>query len=157
MKDKHGQDVDVVLGYDSASYYGEQFHLHGPLWFMCRKHATLTLLEVVDLSHPVYNAVPGRYVNRIGNAQFTIEGKTYRTEVNDGPNNTLHGGTNNWSYRTWDVIGVKRDSITFAIFDIEGSSQGFPGRVDAKVRYSVSGSRWHIEMEASSPEAKTRM
>ncbi|KAL2759959.1 hypothetical protein ACRALDRAFT_1067364 [Sodiomyces alcalophilus JCM 7366] len=132
VNDKHGNEVDVVLGYDDASYYP------------------------VDPGHPVYNAIPGRYVNRIGGAQYTIDGKTYHTEKNDGPGNTLHSGGNNWSWRFWDVLDVTDSSITFFISDPEGASQGFPGKVDCKVTYSVvDGGRWDIKMEATSPEAKT--
>lgn len=48
-------------------------------------------------------------------------------------------------------------AITFFISDPEGASQGFPGRVDCTVTYSVAdGGRWNIKMEAVSPEAKTR-
>ena len=130
VKDKNGEDVDVVLGYDDVDYYPE------------------------DPGHPVYNAIPGRYVNRIGNAQYTIDNKTYHTEANDGTN-TLHSGTNNWSYRFWKVSDFTDDSITFSIHDASNSSQGMLGSVDASVTYSVAGSTWNIKMEATSPNAKT--
>jgi aldose 1-epimerase len=103
----------------------------------------------------VYNAIPGRYVNRIGDAQYTLGDKTYHTEANDG-NNTLHSGSNNWSYRFWEVSGFTEDSITFSIHDASNSSQGMLGSVDASVTYSVEGSTWNIKMEATSPNAKTR-
>jgi aldose 1-epimerase len=130
VKDKNGEDVDVVLGYDDADYYA------------------------VDPTHPVYNAIPGRYVNRIGNAQYSIDGTTYHTERNDG-NNTLHSGTNNWSFRTWDVADASEDSITFTIRDASNSSLGMLGRVDSRVTYSVKGSTWKIEIAAKSSERKT--
>jgi aldose 1-epimerase len=114
------------------------------------------LSKAEDPSHPVYNAVPGRYVNRIGNAQYTIDDKTYHTQKNDG-NNTLHSGTNNWSFRTWDVSDVSDDSITFSISDASNSSLGMLGDVEASVTYSVKGSTWSIKFEATSPDEKTRM
>jgi len=107
------------------------------------------------MSHPTYNSIPGRYANRIGKGQFSIDGTTYRTQKNDGAN-TLHSGTNNWSYRTWDVAAVTNTSITFSIVDRAGASTGMPGRVDANVTYSVANSTWNIKMEAVSPESKTR-
>lgn len=109
-----------------------------------------------DPGHPVYNAIPGRYANRIGNGKYTLDGKTYLTEKNDG-NNTLHSGTNNWSYRFWDVTEVTDDSITFSILDKANSSQGFPGDVKASVTYSVKGSTWNIKMTAEALDHKTRM
>lgn len=107
-----------------------------------------------DPGHPVYNAIPGRYVNRIGNARYTIGDTTYMTETNDG-NNTLHSGTNNWSFRTWNVTKVSADSITFSIEDPAYSSKGMPGTVYASVTYSVTNNTWDVKMEATSPEAKT--
>jgi aldose 1-epimerase len=130
VKDKNGEDVDVVLGYDDVDYYP------------------------VDPGHPVLNAIPGRYVNRIGHGQYTIGNTTFLTEKNDG-NNTLHSGTNNWSFRDWEVTEFTEDSITFAIHDASNSSQGMIGDVDASVTYSVSDSTWKITMEATSPEALT--
>ncbi|EOA82566.1 hypothetical protein ACJQWK_04419 [Exserohilum turcicum] len=130
VKGSKGQELDIVLGYDNTSYYP------------------------VDPGHPVYNAIPGRYVNRIGNAEYSIDNVTYHTERNDGPN-TLHSGTNNWSYRTWNVSRVTKSSITFSIRDASNSSLGMIGRVDASVTYSVSKNKWHISMDATSPEAKT--
>ncbi|KAF1947715.1 aldose 1-epimerase [Clathrospora elynae] len=130
VKDASGKQQDIVLGYDNTSYYP------------------------VDPGHPVYNAIPGRYVNRIGNGQYSIGETVYHTEKNDGPN-TLHSGTNNWSYRVWNVSAVTNSSITFSISDASNSSLGMIGRVDASVTYSVSKNKWSISMDATSPEAKT--
>lgn len=108
-----------------------------------------------DPGHPVYNAIPGRYANRIGKATYTIDGKVFKTQDNDG-GNTLHSGTNNWSFRTWNVAAVSADSITFSITDASNSSLGMIGTVHANVTYSVAGGKWNIKMLADSPEAKTR-
>ncbi|KAF2748029.1 aldose 1-epimerase [Sporormia fimetaria CBS 119925] len=129
VKDKNGVERDIVLGYDNTSYYP------------------------VDPGHPVYNAIPGRYANRIGNGQFTIDNVTYHLVKNDGPN-TLHSGPNNWSFRTWNVSEVTEKSITFSLHD-PANSTGMPGRVEANVTYSVEANKWKIVMEAISPEAKT--
>lgn len=130
VKDKNGKDIDVVLGYDDPAYYP------------------------VDPGHPVYNAIPGRYANRIGKATYTIDGVVYKTQDNDG-GNTLHSGTNNWSFRVWNVTAVTADSITFSIHDPSNSSLGMIGDVDSTVTYSVANNKWNIKIEASSPQAKT--
>lgn len=114
------------------------------------------LIPAEDKGHPVYNSIPGRYVNRIGKGTYKIDNTTYTTELNDGTN-TLHSGTNNWSYRVWNVTAATEDSITFAITDASNSSEGMLGLVNAQVTYSVSDSAWKIKMEATSPEEKTRM
>ncbi|KAH6616028.1 galactose mutarotase-like domain-containing protein [Chaetomium sp. MPI-SDFR-AT-0129] len=130
VKDKNGDDIDVVLGYDDAAYYP------------------------VDPGHPVYNSIPGRYANRIGNGTYTLNGETIHTEQNDG-NNTLHSGTNNWSYRVWEVTDLQDDAITFAILDKSNSSLGFFGDVQASVTYSVKGSKWNIKFTAESLDQDT--
>ncbi|KAK4183618.1 aldose 1-epimerase [Podospora australis] len=130
VKDKNGEDIDVVLGYDDVDYYPK------------------------DPGHPVYNAIPGRYANRIGNGQYSIDGEKFTTEKNDG-DNTLHSGTNNWSFRFWDVTALSADSITFSILDKSNSSQGFPGDVKSSVTYSVTNSTWKIKITAESPDRKT--
>ncbi|KAK3897029.1 galactose mutarotase-like domain-containing protein [Staphylotrichum tortipilum] len=130
VKDKNGKDIDVVLGYDDVAYYPK------------------------DPGHPVYNAIPGRYANRIGKGQYTIDGVTYKTEQNDGAN-TLHSGTNNWSFRVWNVTAFTEDSITFSILDASNSSLGMLGRVESSVTYSVAGSTWTIKMNAKSLDQKT--
>jgi len=129
VKDKNGVERDIVLGYDNASYYP------------------------VDPGHPVYNAIPGRYVNRIGNGTFTLDNVTYHTAQNDGPN-TLHSGPNNWSFRVWNVTDVTKNSITYSIYD-PANSTNMPGRVEATVTYSLSKNKWNIVIDAISPEVRT--
>ena len=80
---------------------------------------------------------------------------TYHTEKNDG-DNTLHSGTNNWSYRTWKVADLTADSITFSISDAADAEKGMPGRVEANVTYSVKDTAWNIKMHATAPDTKTR-
>ncbi|KAK5662477.1 hypothetical protein OQA88_8388 [Cercophora sp. LCS_1] len=130
VKDKNGADIDVVLGYDDIDYYPK------------------------DPGHPVYNAIPGRYANRIGKATYTIDGVVYKTQDNDG-GNTLHSGTNNWSFRFWNVTAVSADSITFSILDKSNSSLGMIGDVTSSVTYSVTNSTWNIKITANSLDAKT--
>jgi aldose 1-epimerase len=103
----------------------------------------------------VYNAIPGRYVNRIGKATYTLDNVTYHTEMNDG-NNTLHSGTNNWSYKFWNVTAVSDTSITFSISDPGMTEKGMPGLINANVTYSVTNSKWSIKMMATAPEVRTR-
>lgn len=104
----------------------------------------------------MYNSIPGRYVNRIGYGHYELDGKTYNTEKNDG-DNTLHSGTNNWSYRTWKVASAKPDSVTFSIYDKSNSSQNMLGDVEASVVYTVKDGVLNIKMNAKSLDQATRM
>lgn len=109
--------------------------------------------SATDPAHPVYNAVPGRYAGRIGNATFTLDNVTYHTAKNDGPN-TLHSGPNNWSYRVWNLTAMTNNSITFSLHD-PANSTDMPGRVNTNVTYSLSANKWSIKIEAVSPDTDT--
>ena len=74
VPDRNGKLGDVVLGYDSLDGY------------------------VNDKSY--FGALIGRYGNRIGQAQFTLDGKTYTLAKNNGEN-TLHGGTKGFNKAVW--------------------------------------------------------
>ncbi|KAF1812270.1 aldose 1-epimerase [Eremomyces bilateralis CBS 781.70] len=131
VKDRHGVERDIVLGYDNASYYP------------------------IDESHPHLGGVPGRYANRIKNGTYDIDGVTYHTDLNDNDGlNTLHGGRNGWDYRNFTVVAHSSDRIVFRLID-EDCSMGFPGRVEAEIEYSVSAFTWHIKMWAKNFTEKT--
>jgi aldose 1-epimerase len=49
-----------------------------------------------------FGAITGRYANRIGGAQFTLNGQTYHLIANNGAN-TLHGGPNALNHQVWTV------------------------------------------------------
>ena len=49
-----------------------------------------------------YGATVGRVANRIGNAEFELNGRKYQLPVNDGKNH-LHGGIHGLTFRTWKM------------------------------------------------------
>lgn len=150
VKDKRGNDIDIVLGYDDINFYRKATRPYSEY-----AHDLLTSIYLAeDKSHPVYNSIPGRYVNRIGRAQYTIDNVTYHTEKNDGPN-TLHSGNNNWSWRFWNVTAVSDDSITFSILDKSNTSLNMIGDVQASVVYTVTPNKLNIKMFARSLTNKT--
>jgi aldose 1-epimerase len=131
IQDVHGTELDIVLGFDNASHYSE------------------------SALHPHLNGVPGRYANRIRNGTFTIDGKTYHTDLNDnGGLDTLHGGADGWDWRNWTVAAHTTDSITFSLIDPPGK-EGFPGQVVSYVTYTLTPHQWHIRMTALSTTKKT--
>ncbi|HVX49229.1 MAG TPA: aldose epimerase family protein [Chitinophagaceae bacterium] len=110
--DKNGNKNSIVLGYDSLSGY---------------------------LAHPPYfGATIGRYGNRIGNAQFTLDGKTYKLAANNGKN-SLHGGVKGFDKQVWDAT-VANDSVpslTLKYLSKDGE-EGFPGNLSATVQFTLT-------------------
>jgi aldose 1-epimerase len=86
-----------------------------------------------------YGAITGRYANRIANAQFTLNGQTYRLIANNGAN-SLHGGPNALDKQVWAVSptpaanGVAA-TLTYVSKDGE---QNFPGTLTTHVTYMLT-------------------
>lgn len=110
VADKNGQLRDVVLGYDNAEGYesGDKF----------------------------FGATVGRSANRIGNAQFELNGTTYKLTANDNENN-LHSGPDFYNQRMWEVKELGEHQVTFALHSPDGD-QGYPGAVDIQVTYELN-------------------
>src|SRR5690606_13687095 len=112
VPDRDGQSADVVLGYATAQQYVDQ-----PQYF---------------------GATVGRYANRIAGGAFTLDGKQYRIETNDGPNH-LHGGTLGFDKVMWTVESVSAGSPARAVLvytspDGEG---GYPGTLQVTATYTL--------------------
>lgn len=111
IPDKDGKLLDVVLGYDNPKQY------EGP-------------------AGTFFGATVGRNANRIGNAEFTLNGKEYKLDKNNGENN-LHSGLDFQSFRVWDVKETTENSITFALSSPDGD-QGYPGALYIEVKYTLT-------------------
>lgn len=133
VNDKNGKPRDVALGYNNIEGYLNQ-------------------------NGAYFGAAVGRYSNRIGKAQFTLDGVTYKLAANNGPN-TLHGGLKGWDKRVWKVVSATKDSILLSIVDPAGT-EGFPGTVTASVRYSVSAKgirvAWTGKTDKATPFSPTQ-
>lgn len=84
----------------------------------------------------------GRYANRIGNSEFTLNGKTYSLPANEGKN-ILHGGPAAFHKRLW-AADADDESVTFTIDSADGDN-GFPGNLTAGVRFSLDGAALRVE------------
>ena len=112
MPDKAGKIEDVQIGYDTLDGY-------------------LTKPEF-------FGATVGRVANRIGKGRFTLDGKTYKTPTNDGPN-SLHGGTKGFDKVLWEVVEVKNGpaaSVTLRYVSPDGD-MGYPGTVTTFATYTL--------------------
>jgi aldose 1-epimerase len=111
--DRTGKFGDVVLGLDDVAAYQK-----GTAFF---------------------GALIGRYGNRIGHAQFMLEGKAYTLIPNDN-GNTLHGGSQGFDKHVWTATpGASPDGQTLELAYIsKDGEQGFPGTLTAKVVYTLT-------------------
>ena len=110
VPDKAGTSADVVLGYDSVEGY---------LANGCFFGATI-----------------GPSANRIDQACFTIDGKTYQLAANDGTNNLHSDDNNGYHKRIWNAA-PKDNSVVFTLADSDGS-MGFPGNKNVQLTYTVT-------------------
>ncbi len=77
----------------------------------------------------------GRFANRIAGARFTLDGREFRLDANEPPNQ-LHGGTDGFHARVWDVEEHDGRAVEFRLTSPDGD-QGYPGRVQVSARYEL--------------------
>jgi aldose 1-epimerase len=123
--DRSGKLEDIVGGYESVDGYVKKT--------------------------PYFGTTVGRVANRIKNAEFKLEGKTYKLAANNGPHN-LHGGNKGWDKVIWTATpGASREdpSVAFSYLSKDGE-EGFPGNVTAKVTYTLTrNNELKIDIEAT--------
>ncbi|MCL2286143.1 MAG: galactose mutarotase [Firmicutes bacterium] len=107
---KDGKLYDVVLGLDKAEDYG-------------------------TAQHPFFGVVAGRVANRIAKGAFTLSGKNYQLETNDGPHH-LHGGIEGFDKKVWSVDEVTGNKIVFTYNSPDGDAK-YPGNLNARVTYNL--------------------
>ena len=85
-------------------------------------------------------SVIGRFANRIKDAQFSIDGKTYSVTRNNGSNH-LHGGKQNFKKVVWlaKALPAKDDEVSaqFTYLSADGE-EGFPGNLTTVVTYTLT-------------------
>lgn len=116
----------------------------------------------VNLGHPnmedytrvkgnYYGAVVARVCGRIRDSGFTIDGKEYRLEPNNGKN-FLHGGENAFHTKAYKIENKTKDQMDFTYFSKDGE-EGFPGNLHFKVRYKLTAENaLEIHFEAKSDQ-----
>ena len=114
VPDRNGKLADITLGFDKLDgYLGE---------------------------HPYFGAIVGRYANRIGKAQFTLDGKVYKLAANDNENH-LHGGNKGFDKKVWRLedIGATNDGAMVKLSYIsEDGEEGYPGNLACSVTYTLT-------------------
>ncbi len=113
VPDRSGHLADVALGHDSLQGY--------------------------LAASPYFGAVVGRYANRIARGRFSLEGRTYRLAINNGPNH-LHGGLKGYDKVVWRARSFQRGDSTGVIFEhtSPNGDEGYPGTVRVSVTYTLT-------------------
>src|SRR5713226_5718581 len=112
--DRAGRVADVVLGRDDLEGY-----------VAVRRFLGATI---------------GRYANRIANGAFELDGHRFRLPTNDG-RNALHGGLAGFDRKNWTItaLGEKPGPFVTLSYDSPDGEEGYPGRLQTSVTYSISG------------------
>ena len=84
--------------------------------------------------------VVGRCANRIGGSSFSIDGETFHVTPNEGPN-CLHGGPQGFDKRLWrfQSPAAPEERRVSLIYVSEDGEAGFPGRVEVRAIYELTG------------------
>lgn len=80
--------------------------------------------------------IVGPYANRIGNAKFSIDGTEYVLSANEKGVTCLHSN-GEFNTAVWDAEIIDDNSIAFTYTSPDGHN-GFPGKIDVKVTYSLN-------------------
>lgn len=113
VPDREGTVEDIVHGYDTVAGY--------------------------EVNEPSFGAPVGRCANRISDGHFTINGKEYKLDQNDGPN-CLHSGFLRFNYLMYEAEYEKGDGeecLVFSRLSPDGE-QNFPGNFDYSITYRLT-------------------
>ncbi|MGL5546698.1 MAG: aldose epimerase family protein, partial [Tannerellaceae bacterium] len=78
----------------------------------------------------------GRYGNRIGNAQFALDGTTYNLPKNNDEH-CLHGGPDGYHNVVWEAKQLDDQTLQLTYTSPDGDA-GFPGKLDMTVIYRLT-------------------
>ncbi|EFL41516.1 aldose epimerase family protein [Streptomyces griseoflavus] len=129
IPDRRGRYANVSLGFDTVEEY--------------------------VASSPYFGALIGRYGNRVGKGRFTLDGTPYQLSVNDGEN-SLHGGSQGFDKRVWDVEPFTRGSDVglYLYYTSVDGEMGYPGTLRTKVTYTLTrNGDWRVDYEATTDRA----
>ena len=124
VPNKDGGLTDVVLGYDTAAGY--------------------------ETGHGHLGGMIGRVGNRIGGARFSLNGREYKLDKNNGEA-CLHGGFKSYDHCMWNAEIEGENSVRFTRLSPDGE-QGFPGNLHVSVTYTLTknGAALSIDYDAVS-------
>ncbi len=108
LKDRHGDNQDVCLGYEDLETY-----MH---------------------SDACLGATIGPYANRLAQAQIKDLDRIYHLDANEG-SNTLHSGSAGFDHKIFQIETVNHDAVSF-LYEAKDGEGGFPGHRRFRVSFS---------------------
>lgn len=112
VPDKKGRIADVNLGYDKLEKYFTNGNFFG--------------------------ASVGPIANRTADAKFSLDGKTYKLDVNDGKNNLHTHFDQGFHKRVFEAaVDEKKNSVTFTL-SMKDKELGLPGNRRFSITYTVT-------------------
>lgn len=115
VKQDDGSQNDIVHGFDKIEDYLAPDYLRHYPWF---------------------GAAIGRYGNRIKNAMFHLDDKTYLLSKNNG-NDQLHGGIEGFDKKVWTLVSYDAAAVELTYTSAAGE-EGYPGNLRVNVRFELS-------------------
>ena len=122
VPDAHGDVANVVLGFAS---------LH----------------EYLASDNTYFGGLIGRFANRLAGGRFSLDDKSYTVDVN-AAGNCLHGGRSGFDKRLWHAEPLSDNELRLSLTSPDGD-QGFPGRLNVEVTYSLLDSGVRIDYRAT--------
>ena len=131
MEDRNGEAEVITLSPQSAYYFSKE------------KYAGLTV---------------GRTAGRIKDAEFEVDGVTYKFNANDR-GNLLHGGDKSMAFKFFDYTIDDNDEETIVTYStyIKDMEDGFPGNLEVKVIYTLKKLVNQIQLEFKAYSDKDTM
>lgn len=119
VPNRDGGLTDVVLGYDTAAEY--------------------------ETGHGHLGGMIGRVGNRIGGARFSLNGREYPLDKNNGEA-CLHGGFKSYDHCMWNAEITGDYAVRFTRLSPDGE-QGFPGNLEVSVTYALTKKRADLRID----------
>lgn len=129
--DKNGVFADITLGFDCIEPYFKD--------------------------SPFFGALIGRFGNRIAKGKFTLDGKVFTLDTNNGENH-LHGGFIGFDKVLWNATPFETEQsvgVTLQYLSIDGD-QGYPGNLNVTVNYELNNNneilvKYHATTDKATP------
>lgn len=122
VADARGEVANVVLGFASLDGY-------------------------LGAADAYFGSLVGRFANRLAGGHLTVDDKSYDVDRNVS-GNCLHGGRAGFDKRLWLAEPLSQDALRLTLTSPAGD-QGFPGRLDVEVTYSLTERGVRIEYRAT--------